>query len=123
MQAAGGKLKEVQAVRNDNFVIMGNCASEFQEDFTSVVLPSFYDGEPMSPDEIEGANSSWKSILNDTAAGYLAAKNTPGFKHNSAMLYFFESFYERLFDIYPNARSKFKHGLKAQGKFQFYYNN
>ncbi len=102
---------------------MGNCASEFQEDLTSVVLPSFYDGEPMSHDEIEGANSSWKSILDDTAAGYLAVKNTPGFKHNSAMLYFFESFYERLFDIYPNARSKFKHGLKAQGKFQFYYNN
>ncbi len=95
---------------------MGICTSaQLQEDFTSVVLPSFYDSEPLAPDEIEAANVSWKSILDDTAKGYVAAKSTPGFKHNSAMLYFFESFYERLFDIYPNARAKFKHGLKAQG--------
>ena len=56
-------------------------------------------------------------ITNDTAPGFLARKGTPGFDFPSCVMYFFEIFYNRLFDIHPMCRPMFKSGLKSQGKF------
>ena len=56
-------------------------------------------------------------VTHDTAPGFLALKGTPGFDFPSCVMYFFDNFYSRLFDIHPMCRPMFKSGLKSQGKF------
>ena len=59
---------------------------------------------------------SWQHIQNDTSEVYLARKATPGFEASSCLQWFYDSFYDRLFDVHPAARPLFKNSMIVQGK-------
>ncbi len=63
------------------------------------------------------ASDAWNLILNDKAPEFLAKKGTQGFEYMSSVIFFYDTFYARLFDIHPMARALFKNGMKSQGKF------
>ena len=79
--------------------------------------PVFYLDEQLTEKDVEIAKASWRMITDDTAPGFLALKGTPGFDYPCCVFYFFDVFYNRLFDVHPMCRPMFKSGLKTQGKF------
>ena len=81
------------------------------------MMPVFYVDETLNAADVDLAKASWKSITDDTAPGFVALKGTPGFDFPSCIMFFFDNFYSRLFDVHPMCRPMFKAGLKSQGKF------
>jgi hemoglobin-like flavoprotein len=88
-----------------------------EEEIVMLMMPVYYCADILTKDEHKMASASWQLILNNTAPGYLALKkNNPNFKFTSSILFFYDTFYLRLFDIHPLARDLFK-DAKSQGKF------
>ena len=83
----------------------------------NLMMPVFYTELPLTESDVVLAKASWRMITDDTAPGFLALKGTPGFDFPSCIMYFFDNFYSRLFDVHPMCRPMFKSGLKSQGKF------
>lgn len=88
-----------------------------QNDVVKLMMPLYYTTEDITPTERKMAFDSWQMILTDTTPEYLAKKGTPDFHYGSCVIFFYDNFYLRLFDIHPMARSLFKSGMKSQGKF------
>jgi len=57
---------------------------------------------------------AWSLIIGDNAPEFLMNKGI--FEHDSAVTFFYDTFYTRLFDVLPLSRALFKGGMKAQGK-------
>lgn len=95
-------------------------ATSLQRNETEVVklmMPVYYNDEKTTLEELEAATASWKAILNNVAPEFLRMKKTdPAFLHPSSIVYFYNSFYARLFDIHPLAKDLFR-DVKSQGKF------
>lgn len=86
------------------------------EEVVRLMMPVYYNDEPISTNEHELAHNSWKLILNNTSPEFLARKNDPNFTYPACIMFFYNSFYTRLFDIHPLAKELFK-DMKSQGKF------
>ena len=95
------------------FLLTGRSEAEI----VNLMMPVFYVDEQLVASDVEAAKASWKMITDDTAPGFLALKGTPGFDFPSCIMFFFDNFYSRLFDVHPMCRPMFKAGLKSQGKF------
>lgn len=68
----------------------------------TLMLPVWYNHEPLDATHISLAKSVWSLILNDKSEEYLRNKrDTPGFTYSSAVVWFFDTFYNRLFEMYP----------------------
>ena len=52
--------------------------------------------------------------VDDKSEHFIALKQNPEFTHTSCISYFFDVFYERLFDVHPLCKPMFKSGMKAQ---------
>lgn len=82
-----------------------------------LMMPVYFNDDPVTQEEKEAAAMSWKAILENTAPEYLRQKKLdPNFPHQSSIVYFYNSFYARLFDIHPLAKDLFR-DVKSQGKF------
>lgn len=91
--------------------------AQTEEMIVRLMMPVYYNDEPITPEEHEAAHNSWKLILNNTSPEFLHAKrNDPNFQYPTCIMYFYNSFYNRLFDIHPLARDLFK-DMRSQGKF------
>jgi nitric oxide dioxygenase len=55
--------------------------------------------------------------MRDSSAEFLRMKGSPGFKYTSSVVWFFDTFYNRLFEIHPYARPLFKNDMGRQGRF------
>lgn len=86
-----------------------------QAEIVALMMPVFYIEEPITKEEIGLAKQSWGTITDDSAPGFVALKGTPDCPP-SCIIYFFDSFYNRLFDIHPMCRPMFKKGMKTQGR-------
>lgn len=87
------------------------------EEIVLLMMPVFYNAEVLSKEEHKLATECWQAVLNNSAPGFLQKKKSdPNFKFPTAILYFYDCFYSRLFDIHPLARDLFK-DAKSQGKF------
>ena len=82
-----------------------------------LMLPLYYTHENITIADRSLASSSWDMILNDTSPEFLSKKGTLNFPYTSAVVFFYDSFYLRLFDVHPMARALFKSGMKSQGRF------
>ena len=94
-----------------------NPLNRTEEEVIQAFLPVFYDViTPVTESDIEVSKSLWTSITHDTAAGYVALKETEGFEalYPSCISFFYDTFYTRLFDIHPSCKPLFKKGIKAQ---------
>jgi hemoglobin-like flavoprotein len=82
------------------------------DDFVQVLFPVYYVDEIITVGDIASASVSWNLIVNNTAPGYMLSTT----HHMNAISYFFDIFYTRFFDIYPAAKTRFKSGIRSQGK-------
>lgn len=71
------------------------------------------DDAPTTDDLAEGRRV-WKLITDDLAVEY---KKKAQSADSSSVLFFYETFYARLFDVHPMSRAMFTSGIKSQGKF------
>lgn len=87
-----------------------------EEEIVKLMFPVFFDDKALTVEEQACVERTWGLILTDTAPIYLARTKNPGFAHSSSITYFYELFYNRLFDVHPGARDLFK-DIQSQGKF------
>lgn len=94
--------------------------SHGQEQLVKLILPLYFNEDPITKEEVAIAQSSWDQILNDQSQEFKKRSSedpTFGQENPSCTTFFFTTFYARLFDVHPAARYMFKAGLKSQGKF------
>jgi hypothetical protein len=88
-----------------------------QADIVNLMLPLYFTVSNVDSDELLMASESWRTILQDESPDYISKKTSPDFHYSSCVVYFYDSFYTRLFDIHPMAKMLFKNGMKSQGNF------
>eukprot|EP01035_Chromulina_nebulosa_P018127 gene18127-23781_t len=66
--------------------------------------------------DIQLAQQSWDIILDDKSPEYLKKKSCNEITAVSCLTWFYDCFYDRLFDIHPTCRSLFKNNMIVQGK-------
>lgn len=103
---------------------MGACSSVIYMpgdicDVVSVLMPLYYVHDVVvTPEDIHVAKDCWGLIIENKSEEFLSKQNIdPSFRTHSCMSWFFNSFYERLFDVHPLCKPLFKSGLQAQGRF------
>jgi hypothetical protein len=74
--------------RNENIIV-------------SIMMPVYYTTDPLSSEEIGKAAASWQTIVDDTAPEFVRLKGSADFEYSTAMTFFFDTFYNRFFDIHP----------------------
>lgn len=82
-----------------------------------LMMPLYFDPVDCSLLEHQVAEQSWNLVLTDSSPEFLVKKGTEGFPYTSSVTLFYDTFYVRLFDIYPTAKQLFKSDIKDQGKF------
>lgn len=87
-----------------------------------LLLPVWYSLEPLTIEEISLARASWNLILKDTSEEFQRMKGTPDFEYSSAVVWFFDTFYKRFFDVHPTVKPLFKTGLLTQGRLLIHTN-
>lgn len=88
-----------------------------EADIVQLMMPVYYTDEKVSVVDLEKANIVWNLVISDTAPNYLKIVEKGQTEYSSCMIFFYDTFYRRLFDVHPLCRSMFKSGLKTQGKF------
>jgi hemoglobin-like flavoprotein len=61
--------------------------------------------------------SVWNAILDDATPNYIMTKIQPGFLYPSCKVWFYYTFYDRLFDIHPMCKPLFTRGVDSIGIF------
>lgn len=96
-----------------------------EKEIVKLMFPVYYLETTLSEEERKNAENSWNLILHEklnsvtSSSGMNSSSNakTPRLAYHSCVTQFYDTFYQRLFDIHPLCRKLFKHGMKAQGKF------
>ena len=61
------------------------------------------------------AKRSWELVTNDTCEEFVKMKAAGGAK-SSCLAWFYDTFYDRLFDVHPSSRALFRGNMTLQGK-------
>lgn len=88
-----------------------------QAELVNMMLPIYYNPEDLVQEELDIASKGWKLILFDKSPEYLRLKVQKDFPYGTCMSFFYDQFYQRMFDVHPMSRKMFKRGMKSQGKF------
>ena len=78
-----------------------------------VKFPSYYVEPKITGDDIKRVRSSWNLIIEDTSAEYHVQKST--IEASSCWAWFYNAFYDHLFEVAPEVRSFFKN-MSSQGR-------
>lgn len=87
-----------------------------ESEIVRLMMPVYYIDEPITNEELEAVTSTWKMILTNSSPEFLAKRLDPTFPYPTCIMYFYSSFYDRLFDVHPMARILFR-DMSSQGKF------
>eukprot|EP01035_Chromulina_nebulosa_P020726 gene20726-26870_t len=80
-------------------------------------MPTYYSKEPVTLHDIEIAKGLFNFVMEDKAPGYLRIKESNLNKqYTSALVFVYETFYARLFEVIPTAKDLFKTGFTSQGQ-------
>jgi hemoglobin-like flavoprotein len=79
-----------------------------------VEFPSYFREPLPNSDDIKRIRHSWQLIIEDNGVEYQAQKSVV--PYSSCWAWFYNSFYERLFQVAPETRPLFKNDIAAQGK-------
>lgn len=96
-----------------------NGLAKTETEIVRLMMPVYYNDEPIVEEELEAAQNSWRLILSNTSPEYLQARKTDihfADRFPTCIMYFYNSFYDRLFDMHPLARGLFK-DMRSQGRF------
>ena len=66
----------------------------------AVMMPVYYTEEPVTPKDIALATANWEMILDDSSPAYIDIQNR-GSELSTCIMFFYETFYGRLFDVHP----------------------
>jgi hypothetical protein len=88
-----------------------------ETDVIKFIMPIYYTAEIINHEDILMASLSWQTVLNNLSPQFLDAKGDSSFTYSSCVVYFYDSFFTRLFDIHPQSKVLFNSGMKHQGKF------
>lgn len=96
-----------------------NAVGRTDEEIIKVVLPLYYNKEPLQQNEREAAVAAWRMIMNNTSAHFKKMKKEggPDYPHKTCMELFYYTFYTRLFDVHPIAKTLFHRSINKQGTF------
>lgn len=87
-----------------------------EEEIVRLMMPVYYNPDPLTDEEMTLASDTWKMILSNTSENFIERKQDERFPHPTCIMWFYSSFYERLFDVHPVARALFR-DVTSQGKF------
>jgi hemoglobin-like flavoprotein len=87
---------------------------EVKEEELVVKFPSYYVEAEVTADDVQRARDSWALIVEDTSAEYQAQKSM--IQSSSCVAWFYDLFYERLFQVAPTTKPLFKNDMQVQGK-------
>mmetsp|Transcript_5987 Transcript_5987/g.13236 ORF Transcript_5987/g.13236 Transcript_5987/m.13236 type:complete len:149 (+) Transcript_5987:126-572(+) len=97
----------------------GGSSSWGETHIVKLVFPPYYSdpsSDPITVAEHKLAQESWQDILFDRSTEFLERKkNDKDFPYESNIIFFYDEFYNRLFDVHPGSKSLFKTGMKCQG--------
>jgi len=81
-------------------------------------MPLYYLDDEVHTEDIKRANVSWKIIMDGkNTSQFMIARESPIFFHTSILTWFFDTFYEKMFEICPETRSYFSGvSMATQGK-------
>lgn len=82
-----------------------------------LMYPSFHVDPNITPEIAETAISSWKAVVDKSLPAYKkyeAEREAEG-KPSSPAVFFYDTFYNRLWDVAPETSDLFKKGISAQG--------
>ena len=91
--------------------------SKSDNEIVSLMMPVFFTFDEVTKEDAILATESWKLIVDEKSDHFNQLKLDQNFKYTSCILYFFDVFYDRLFDVHPLCEPMFKSGIKAQGRF------
>jgi hypothetical protein len=80
-------------------------AGRSTEEVVSMMMPVYFTDEPISEEDVELAKLKWGMILDDTCEHFLKNKGQPGYDTPTCIMLFYDSFYNRLFDIHPVSKT------------------
>lgn len=88
-------------------------------DIINLMMPLYYIPNPnITLRDTTTCLSVWNAILHDASPKYIENKNNnPNFKYQTCREWFYQTFYERLFDIHPLCKPLFVKGVDSIGIF------
>jgi hemoglobin-like flavoprotein len=94
-------------------------AKKTEEEIAQFVMPIFYTKDQITTEELAAATAAWKLIVNNKAKYFLAKKaaDPDRYPMMTCMEYFYDVFYNRLFDVHPSCKPLFKKSINRQGSF------
>eukprot|EP01031_Cornospumella_fuschlensis_P039216 gene39216-47719_t len=72
-----------------------------EQEIVKLMMPVYYNEDSLSNEELDVANNTWKMILTNTSPEFAQLLKQPDFSYPNCIMYFYNCFYERLFDIHP----------------------
>ena len=104
-----------------------------EEEIVRLLMPVYYTCLIPNADDIRVAGDAWNLILTDSSHTFIEQKRTDELKDleeveidgsgakvilaPSCIMWFYDIFYKRLFDVHPSCKHMFAGGIKQQGKF------
>eukprot|EP01031_Cornospumella_fuschlensis_P030044 gene30044-36287_t len=72
-----------------------------EQEIVKLMMPVYYNDDQLTNAELDLANNTWKMILTNTSPEFVTLSKDPAFSYPNCIMYFYNCFYERLFDIHP----------------------
>ena len=93
------------------------CHSESSASTFENAIPSYYIHDfVVSDEDVMIAKESWQQILNGTSPEYLRLLSENQYERDiSCLVWFYDSFYQRLFKVHPTSKDQFQGSMKKQG--------
>ena len=74
------------------------------KEVVAIMMPIYYTDALVTPEDFVLASANWDMILNDQSPVYLELKKSR-FEYSSCVVFFYETFYARLFDVHPVSKT------------------
>mmetsp|Transcript_3967 Transcript_3967/g.6205 ORF Transcript_3967/g.6205 Transcript_3967/m.6205 type:complete len:260 (-) Transcript_3967:134-913(-) len=96
---------------------MGAGGSSCNGNSLDLMMPLYYNPEPVVQEDIDKAKASWMMIVKDNTPAFEELKRSEDYLGESCICWFYRMFYDRLFDTHPLSRQLFGNSIHTQGKF------
>ena len=80
-------------------------------EIAGLLMPVYFLDDDPTPEDVEIASMKWNLIIDDKSTHFHRKKGMPGYHQASCIMLFYDSFYQRLFDIHPVSLKLLYHKL------------
>ena len=98
-------------------VSIQSAMEQTHEELTELMMPPYYIRNVVVTDiDINVARAAWRQIIDGSSKVFISFKQSLGIETSSCLTWFYDCFYNRLFDVNPSARPLFKTNIQSQGR-------